>query len=629
MKKLIKPFSVLFAAAALMTACSNEEPMMEGNDLPDNVQGMDAYLRVNIQDAGDMISKATPNDTVGANTGDYVYGTEAEHTVANAKFYFYTANGAFMQEGTLTNFTPGGSINDNVEVFGQKVLVLKGLTQNTTPTYMITVLNVPEGFNPGATLDDTRKALVDIKSGDNFVMSTTSFIDESFTDQYGTNKLKTTDFQIQPAGTVTPDDIFETNPNTPAVEVYVERLAAKIEVEYMAQGVNEDGYVALNIPVAGNPNNVGDGDATLSTVYVKLSNWGLNAVARNSYMTKDISMTETFNGWNAPERYRSFWGKSTLWGTDLDSINAKFIHFADAKGTFKFTTNNTDGSQTIKSGTVTYCPENTNELSKIAEGNLTKNRNLTSVLFTAQVFEKDGDEYKALDMVRYNGSLYKKDWFLQFVLNNLQINGKLNYYNQIVVKEPETDAEGNITTEGEYKYVQLNPTELALDFALTQDEDEKGTGMIQVVTNLNAEDNVKYYTRTETEGKETWTPATFGQTEIDALNKALASFDNTKGELAVANAYTSGKMFYTIPVEHLIKRSNKTEDIAVGNYGVVRNHWYLIQVNQILRLGTGIFQPEEGGETIYPDDQPEDPTYYLGARINILSWKIVKQTVDL
>ena len=28
-------------------------------------------------------------------------------------------------------------------------------------------------------------------------------------------------------------------------------------------------------------------------------------------------------------------------------------------------------------------------------------------------------------------------------------------------------------------------------------------------------------------------------------------------------------------------------------------------------------------------DEPEDPYYYLGARINILSWRLVDQNVDL
>ena len=88
-------------------------------------------------------------------------------------------------------------------------------------------------------------------------------------------------------------------------------------------------------------------------------------------------------------------------------------------------------------------------------------------------------------------------------------------------------------------------------------------------------------------------------------------------------------MYYAIPIEHLLKRASSGTDIVEGNYGVVRNHWYTVTVDKILRLGTGVFQPGEGGELIIPSTKPEDPTYYLGARINILSWKIVHQNVDL
>lgn len=620
MKKQFKKFSVLFAAVALMASCSNDEPN-PGNNVPENVKGMDAYLRVNIQDAGDILGRANDpdnNNTGDAANGDYEFGTADEHAVENAKFYFYTADKVFVQEGTLTKFKGSGPAadQDNIEYFGQNVLVLKGLTTNTTPTYMVTVLNAPADFEPGATLDDTRAALSSIKNGNKFVMSTTSFVDSKFTDEYGTNKLTTNDFHTQAAGTVTPDNIFDTNPDIPAVDVYVERLAAKVEVKYNATGVNEDGYVAINIPVAGNPNNVGDEMATLSTVYIKLSNWGLNATAKESYMIKNIAgLEEPFANWNSAERKRSFWGKSVLWGQDLTTDNANFISYADAKGEF--------------GKGVEYCAENTNEVTKIASGAQTLTGNLTHVLFTATVYEQDAEgNYVELDMVRYNGSLYKKAWFKDVVLTYLNTFGKLNYYKYVGDTEIKDEA-GNVTGPKK-NYKQLSADELKLDFALTQDEENKGTGMIQVVTTIKPEDNVAYFIKgTNDKGEETYTAATFDQTAIDALNTALASFDNRDGNIAVANAYEKGAMYYAIPIEHLLKRASSGTDIVEGNYGVVRNHWYTVTVDKILRLGTGVFQPGEGGELIIPSTKPEDPTYYLGARINILSWKIVHQNVDL
>lgn len=613
MKKLFKPFALLFASAALLSACSSDEPA--GNSVPENVKGMDAYLRVNIQDAGDMMTRdGDPTDgnlTTGdedpnknVNNGDYEFGNVDENTVVSAKFYFYTADKVFSQEGTLTQFKPTGSISDNIEVFGQNVLVLKNLTTNTTPKYMVTVLNAPADFKPGATLDDTRAALSAIRNNDNkktFVMSTTSFVDASFTDQYGTNMLEPSNFNVQPAGTVTPDDVFDkdTENKLKVVEVYVERLAAKVEVRSVV-ATDENGCVELTVPVAGDPNSQGGAQATTTKLYVKLSKWGLTSTAKNSYMIKNIagldgSSSDTFTVWNAPERKRSFWGKSWLWGKDVDTENANFTSYDDATAEFN--------------KSFAYCAENTNELGKIAEGSGTKNRNLTSVLFTAQVFEKDeADNLVALDMVRYNGSLYKTVWFKDFVLNYLNINGKHNYYKQVV-------------NEGETEYVQLNAKELGLDLAFvpTAEEGQFGNSPVKVVSTLKT--FTGFWVK-EGEGYRESSDA-----DLTTLNADLAAFDNKDGKAVTVEAYKDGKMFYDIPIEHLVKeREAETNNIVVGNYGVVRNHWYLLTVDTIKRLGSGVFDPSKD---IITEEDPKQPTYFLGAKINILSWKIVTQKVEL
>lgn len=603
MKKQFRKFSVLFAAAALMASCSNDEPN-PGSNVPENVKGMDAYMRVNIQDAGDMLSRdgdPTSGDLdKDVNNGDYEFGKGDENAVSSAKFYFYTADKVFTQEGTLTEFKPSGSNPDNIEVFGQKVLVLKGLTTNTTPKYMVTVLNAPADFEPGATLDDTRAAISAIRNGSNFVMSTTSFVDAKFTDEYGTNMLTADDFLVQPAGTVTPDNVFETNPDLHAVEVYVERLAAKVEVRSAVE-LNEDGYVKLTVPVAGDPNSQGGAQATTTEVFVKLSKWGLSSTAKESYMIKNIAgldgSADVFEDWNAPKRYRSFWGKSRLWDQDVTTENANFTSYAAAQGDF-----NKD---------VAYCAENTNVLDRIAKDNLTKDRNLTSVLFTATVYEKnENGEYVELDMVRYNGSLYKTGWFKDFVLNYLKVNGKHNYYKLV------PGAEGTNP-----EYVQLDADELGLDLVFADENETNGAGNVKVVSTLTAE---KYAGLLVKDADGDFNP--FTAADLTTLNSDLASFDNKENKPAVAEGYKDGMMYYDIPIEHLVKTRGENNNIVVGNYGVVRNHWYLLTVDKIMRLGSGVFDPDK---TIIPPLDPKDPTYYIGARINILSWKIVTQNVEL
>lgn len=616
MKKLFKPFALLFASAALLSACSSDEPA--GNSVPENVKGMDAYLRVNIQSVGDMMGRADYNDGTPGN-GQYEYGSTAENKVNNVKFYFYAPNKTFMQEGTLTTFNPSAGTNENVEVFGQKVLVLKGLTDNTTPRYLLTVINPPQGFDPGATLDDTRNALVDAVQSDynetkGFVMSTSSYVetatpgDAGYAYEYGANLLSTTDFLVQPAGTTTPDNVFEGADNSlHVVDIYVERLAAKIQVELGAElNLNEDGYVAINVPVAGDPNELDENEA-LKTVYVKLSSWGLNATTKQSYMTKNIKdMTAAPIGtwaWNNVGYHRSYWGHSVVWGQDLSAANANFIKLAQANKPFVLDANNNKFNYD-------YCFENTNELDKIASANLTKTGNLTHVIFSAGVYEKKDGAYLPLDMVRFNGSLYRTSWFKEFALNNLNLNGKLNYYKKV----------------SDNHYIQMDAEDLKL--ALKSVE---GNGMVKIVSGVTAADN--YFVKGE---GDTYTEYNFtedtkdGEGNVTAkgtitlLNEALANFDNS-GK-TIANAYNGGDMQYAIPIEHLLKTRGTDNAIVEGNYGIVRNHWYVLTVDKLVRLGTGVFDPEE---VIVTPVEPEDPTYYMGARINILSWKIVTQKVEL
>lgn len=615
MKKLFKPFSVLFAAAALMTACSNDEPV-PGNGPEDNGEGVTAYLQVNIQAAGDIMSKAGHED------GDLVNGDkkdeeEKEHLINNAKFYFFDANGLFVQEASVWNGGNDngdhGSIGNKIEYIGKNVLVLKGLTSNEYPNYMLTVLNVPDYFAPtrGMTLDQVRDALVDIYDPESrFVMSTSSYIDDTVTDKYGTNKLKTTNFHVQPAGTSTPDNVFENADPKDVVQVYVERLAAKIDVTFASGVANADGYYPIKVSVAGNPNDEGNLDEGLTQLYIKFSKWGINATAENSHMTKNIKdftvdgANAPYANWNAPLFYRSYWGKSVVYKQENPVLN--YIAYNQA---------------TVNFGDADYCPENTNIADYIFNSDKQLlDKYVTSVIFAAEVFEKVGDEYKQLDLVRFNGLLYRKADFLAYVLDNLNTRKEIEYYQLWAV----TPVEGQTPVKD---YKQVDADALKLDFVL-YDGEGKGTGIIKVVSNLTTEDTYvkKNEDGTYTEG------VNFTAEEIAKLNENLAKFYNGVASESIANAYNGGKMFYSVPVKH--NKSLETEQnkgVVEGFYGVVRNHWYEIKVNKVESLGHGVFVPGEGstpGEPLIPDD-PKDPTYYLGATINVLSWKVVSQEVDL
>ena len=94
---------------------------------------------------------------------------------------------------------------------------------------------------------------------------------------------------------------------------------------------------------------------------------------------------------------------------------------------------------------------------------------------------------------------------------------------------------------------------------------------------------------------------------------------------AVDEVFKNGAMYYSIPVQHMVE-DGEADKIVEGEYGVVRNHWYQLSINKVKNIGTGIFNPEED-EMIKPEIP--DTKLYLDATINILSWKVVSQDVEL
>lgn len=112
--------------------------------------------------------------------------------------------------------------------------------------------------------------------------------------------------------------------------------------------------------------------------------------------------------------------------------------------------------------------------------------------------------------------------------------------------------------------------------------------------------------------------------DIKELNDRLYS------AFGVLERFQAGKAFFNVPLKHIFadvdNHSNKidTEKVGLGEYGVVRNHIYRLTINGISGLGTGI---GDINQPIVPPTETEQ--YYINARLNILKWRIVNQSVDL
>ena len=575
--KMNKLLGLLVCTA--LCACSNDESGIIPNDTPNVFTGDKAYIKVRLADAGTLTR---------AQEGDFEYGTN-EQSIKNASFYFYDANGVFVTQGDVwtdgsaSTTTPAG----NIEFASNNIVVLKGLDKKSYPRYMVTVLNKPTGFVHGKTLDEMQTVLADNNAEGIYYPATTdnvttNYFTMSTTSYTETNREKHFVTEVN-EGNISLEPMTDASAIANTVTVYVERLAAKVTLK-VSDNLPKDanGRYPIKVTVAGENNSAGSGDIASEDLYVELLGWKLNATAKKSFMVKNIDAAWMDNDlgftWNRPTDRRSHWGKSFNYGFSGYPekaagvpANSEYLNYVDLE----------NGLTALENPA--YCAENTNT-NTIVTANFPTG--VTSILLKAKVCDANGN---ALDLVRYNGLLFKQDSFLEYVLNVLQTRNQLDvwYANG-------TDEEGNA------RYTQIGKEYVKLEHV--------GDGKVKVVftnehgTSLYAEDGSNCSDQT-----------------ITALNDDLASAS------ADAIAYNGGLMYYNIPVEHL-NNGDVAENgtIPEAKYGVVRNHHYVVTIDKLEKIGRGIF---DGNEKIVPGDDPD--AYYVGAKINILSWKIVSQNVEL
>lgn len=622
MNKINKLFAG-FAAVAMLAACSNDEPTPAPNP-GDNNDGEVAYMTITISapetgSAHKTGSRATEN-------GGYVESdaTPLEHEVKTVDFLFFNSDGAyaFTVKANDATFVPTGTTDPagttNVEYLGKSnIVILEGVRQNNYPEYVMTILNRPSDFAEGATLQETADKLTAYANSfvadaeAPFVMTTSSFLGNKNGDngvvrhdaQYFVTKLGVDDFKLT---------LEEAQKNTTPVEIYVERLAAKVQLGLAGTTENIGGKIVYKLQqtLAGGEDNTEGDNVSDVDLYVGVEGWRLNATAIDSYMSKklDTNWTEDkpFTNWNNADDWRSFWGQAHIY-TTTGTPDASLLKYETPKNVVA----NLFGFDGTNKGNIQYCYENTNNPEKIfaeVDGGMTLgdkkvgviNSLVTHVVLKTKIYQLKDGALVAPSLVQFRGILYTEDSYKAMLLNGLKAAGKLNYWRKTT--------SGDVTT---YNTVKADDFEM-----VAETKDGHKLGEIKIVAKTLAEGDV-IYARED------------GKDDVDVTSTFKTTVDTD-----LANLYSEypaigtddGDALYYIPVEHLAAKAGETKAVE-GYYGVVRNHWYNLTVNSFKKVGHLVFQPDKDETPIIPEN-PEDPLYYVGAKINILSWKVVNQTVD-
>ena len=78
--------------------------------------------------------------------------------------------------------------------------------------------------------------------------------------------------------------------------------------------------------------------------------------------------------------------------------------------------------------------------------------------------------------------------------------------------------------------------------------------------------------------------------------------------------------YYFTDIQHLGTPGSTAE------FGIVRNHSYVVNINAIVGLGTPVY---DAFNEIDEPVKPTDTESFISAKINVLSWRLVDNNVTL
>lgn len=587
--KIFKLFP-LACAALMMTACGSDNDIEGGATKP----GGDAqYLAVNIVNVGTTPTRATE---------DYVNGTDDENKINTIRFYFFHADGSPYVLTNTTETTTGTDVNwleknapsttaptpagqGTVDKITEAVLVIQGKSA-AAPATMVAVIN-PETLKDNATLNNkgtvTLSELRDSKFDTQFyklnagTSTNEDFVMTNSVYREGGNTICPT---LVSGHLETTDADAKANP----VNIYVERVAAKVSAKVDDTTV-PTGFTA-------NPWVVGDGTkwatdqygmevgtfGKSTKIYAVIEGWGVADENSQAMLEKQIDATWTntslgITPWNTADYHRSFWETmKPAVGTDIyNKANHSFNEY-----TSKIANNFSNITYTLPNTTQTVVSDVYND------------NNLTKFLVAATLKYYDGTTWKNADICRYRG--------IEYMGGEAKLKEVVAAtYNKYYTKN---------TTTGEYE--PLAASDIKFDYARSvENTSAKKVEDCQMVPTLV--DVTKVYYTKNVSGT--------GYTPVADYKIVVKDI-----EMYPADIRVNGKTYYYVPIRHLGAAATNP-----AYYGVVRNHYYQVNLQSLKGFGSSVYNPDKEIIPVIPAEE----TSYLAAQINVLQWRVVKQNVNL
>lgn len=597
-------------ASLLMTGCSEDAIVSNGENGTNN-EGR--FMAVEIVSPSANMSRATA-----PGSGDFEEGltTPDENKVNSLRFYFFDATGGPVTlKGQTGNYADATKIEEdgkdtpNVEQKLKAVVVINP-DNSANVASMVAVANYEDANLETGSYDREKLAavvgdyskVVKTDGTAHFMMTSSTYADA--------NGQVTRAF-LKPENLCTTEGEALAHP----VQVYIERVVAKVRLGTEWRTTAEEGKVAMvtkEVTYNGNTymaikakdkdgNAIKNGD---KDVYILFTGWDVTGKADKSYFIKKVNSTTNWTElsgkwfWNHPDYHRSYW-----------AVNPEGMKL-------KYDTYNS--IQKGMSGASTYCLENAAEYANYATGQKTvydpaaTTSNRTQVILAAMLVTVDeGNKATPVSLAKWGYNDYTEEGVKATMLGVVQ--------DQIYYETTSSTAEeGSPRTFDRINvdHVKLVSAETAGKANGNTENSERYLSYLMLANGEGeAAKDIQFYSSAVTAAT---TDEAIDAAKIDAnaVNKILLSVPGAK-------VWHDGLTYYYWDIRHLNQNSNNA---GWGYYGVVRNHIYDIKLNSVTGLGTPVLDP---GEVIIPQHPSDDKDIYVAAQINILSWRLVKNNVDL
>lgn len=347
------------------------------------------------------------------------------------------------------------------------------------------------------------------------------------------------------------------------VNLYVERVVAKVQPTINTGYKATDGRTWIKID---GKDAMKVGVYGTNDIYAVVDGWGVADENGKAELVKQVNTGWNdanlgINVWTSPNYHRCFWTSSVAFAV---GGNAPVNHSYNDYAKRQLTT----CAYTL--------PNAPTEIESDPYAST-----LTKMLLATHLVYKDGEDYKTAEICQYRGQEY------------LHIN----------------DVKAEVAKNFDAYYIKKGETRTKLkpsDIEFTTKAGIKDYLVVATLRSLAADESL--------------------QKKVGTTEEASSYTDVTKDDLQQlmnaepAQIRKDGKAYYFIPIRHL-----GTDPTKVGYYGIVRNHVYSINIQNMYGFGTPVFDPSK---VIDPTIPSNDATY-LAARINVLSWRVVKYNADL